>query len=332
MWSKLSVNLAWAAAVLLVCGGAPADEATTQPQALWSLSVVALKAEYMVNEPVLLKAELTNSSERPLTLFWQGVGGGYEFVVGSTKAALSCSNPSHAVSGLRTTRRVASAETIAEALVLNAWCRFSAPGEYVVQCRKWVHYSDPAGVGQEQPEAEPPMRVALLTSVAIRMIPEDSEKMGKLAGSLLQAARDPRWDKRIQATWQLSWLTSEAGLPQLVQGLDSKYEETRSAAVQALGRIGSPAASDVLLSNFGEMRGDAKVQAIRALGKLGIQEARVQIQACQEDESQLVREAALVALAELGDPAAQQKLRDRRADQARSVETLIEQLKSRVGD
>jgi hypothetical protein len=332
MWSTLGADLAWAVGALLVCGSAPGDEATTQAQAPWSLRVVALKAEYMVNEPVLLKGELTNTSERPLTLLWQPYGGGYEFAVGATKAALSSLDTRPAQGGLRTTRRVASGETIGETLVLNAWCRFSAPGDYVVQCRNWSYYYELAGAGQEHPEAEAPVCAAPYTSVAIRIIPEDSDKMGELAGSLLQAARDPRRDKRIEATRQLSWLTSEAALPQLVQGLDGKYEDTRSAAAEALGRIGSPAAIDVLLSNFGQMRGDAKVQAIRALGKLGVQEARVQIQACQGDERSLVREAALLALAQLGDPAAQQPLRERRDEQLRSAERLLEQLKLRGGD
>lgn len=284
----------------------------------WSCSLVPLQAEYMVNEPILARGELTNNSAETLTLL-KAKNRGYEFAVSGDRQATRPRDP-RAGWGLRFAKSVEAGETVNDLPLINEGCRFTKPGEYEVECRKTVYYYASPNLAEGQLQT-----TTVTCSVIITVIPEDTRKMQQLASSLLEEALKPRGDDRYLAMRKLAWVTSEAAAPYLIQAMRSEYADVQRAGVRGLSRIGSDDAKHALLAHFESLKPEAKALAIMLLGSLGVQEARAPITPYLQDGDKNVREAALGALARLGDPAAIQEMNDRQVKQLEAAKREMEE-------
>ncbi|MFW6050363.1 MAG: HEAT repeat domain-containing protein [Myxococcota bacterium] len=153
-----------------------------------------------------------------------------------------------------------------------------------------------------------------------------------------RALEDPRPEMRFQAAGAFAALRPEEALPALRPLVADGDPEVRTAAVEAMGGLGTEArgslapalgdpspevrwAAAVALAELGDDRGagvlranltdrDRVVDAAEALGRLGIREARDDLRALTRRWwiSPLVRAAAAGALARMGDPLGERTL------------------------
>ena len=103
---------------------------------------------------------------------------------------------------------------------------------------------------------------------------------------------------------------SSVALPCLVAMLEDPDVQVRAAAAESLGEIGVPDAVDPLVEVMEGRDEDwsVRARAARSLGKLGDAKAVDPLIASLNDMTVPVREMSVIALGEIGDPAAREAL------------------------
>ncbi len=133
----------------------------------------------------------------------------------------------------------------------------------------------------------------------------NAERMTEVFCKLLQ---DENWEARQQIARALREMGTVRAVEPLGRvALEDENKDVRFAAILALGRIGHPAAIELLLTLI--RNGDSlALDAASALGELGDTRAVESLLALLESENSLVRESAALALGKIGDTRAVEKL------------------------
>jgi hypothetical protein len=116
------------------------------------------------------------------------------------------------------------------------------------------------------------------------------------------AAQDGGYRARTAAARVLGWLGHLGAVEALCATLEGQAREVQLAALDALGRIGSPAAAATLAARLEPCHpAEVRVVAARALGRLGDPSASAVLGSLLGQEHDVAR-AAATALAQLGGP------------------------------
>jgi RNA polymerase sigma-70 factor (ECF subfamily) len=121
----------------------------------------------------------------------------------------------------------------------------------------------------------------------------------------------PRAEVRSAALEALGHLRAVAHLKQIIPHAVGDEPTTRQAAVRALAEIGDPGAAGVLMHVAkGPDGAGVRRAAVEALGRMKVREAQDMLIHLLEDPDAQIQEAAVIALGELGTPAARTALQD----------------------
>lgn len=135
----------------------------------------------------------------------------------------------------------------------------------------------------------------------------------ELGGELRSALeREEDEDARASLVRALARAAGAGAMDVLDEALESPREETRLAAIEALGWVGDPAAIPRLEEALGGSRAE-RLAAIRSLGELAVPEGAPVLQPCLTSDDLAVRQAAAreaVTLAEVLDSEALERLAD----------------------
>jgi HEAT repeat protein len=134
---------------------------------------------------------------------------------------------------------------------------------------------------------------------------EGGEKARKLYAKSLINALDKQTDKEVQAF--LIRQIQRAGKGESIKPLKKFLDDKRlcEPATQALLAIGIPPAEKILLKSLKKVRGANRITLVKALGEMRSKKAVKKIFPFAFDEDDELRQAALFALANIGDPLAE---------------------------
>ncbi|MBL8601334.1 MAG: PilT/PilU family type 4a pilus ATPase [Myxococcales bacterium] len=122
----------------------------------------------------------------------------------------------------------------------------------------------------------------------------------RLVGPVVKLLDDPDWWLRVTACETLSKLKDPRVVPQLIKALDD--EDTRWAAIDALGSIGGDAALGALVKLLGDGRPEVRLEAAQVCARSGAPSALDALRRLStQDPSQEVRTRLLELLRERGD-------------------------------
>ena len=118
---------------------------------------------------------------------------------------------------------------------------------------------------------------------------------------LFLALRDDRWKVRVGAVNALAHHTSsDAIISHLLTLLDDAHLAVRSASARALGRHGSPKATDRLIATLQDSEWVVRKSVAKALGRIGDSRATAPLIEILRAEDSAVRRESMFALARIG--------------------------------
>ncbi|UCE41155.1 MAG: DUF1080 domain-containing protein [Candidatus Aminicenantes bacterium] len=144
-----------------------------------------------------------------------------------------------------------------------------------------------------------------LSAMATFVSQEGGEKARELYAKTLIRSLDRQKNKEVQAF--LIRQLQRTGKKESIKALKRYLDDIKlcEPATQALLTIGTPEAERVLLNALGRATGENRVTLIKALGELKSQKATKKILAFAADKNDKLRQVALFALANIGDPLAE---------------------------
>jgi HEAT repeat protein len=144
-----------------------------------------------------------------------------------------------------------------------------------------------------------------LSALATYVSQEGGEKARELYAKTLVKALKGQNDKEVQAF--LIRQLQKTGKRESIKPLKDYLEDKRlcEPATQALLAIGTPEAEKVLLKALDKKAGTNRITLIKALGELKSQKATKKILPYAADKNDEMRQVALFALANIGDPLAE---------------------------
>jgi len=159
-----------------------------------------------------------------------------------------------------------------------------------------------------------------------RLLSGDLWRVAYNMGVLASAADVPR---RVRALRRISKRDGNVMLPDITAALDDPDLVVRREALLALGRIGTPEATDLLRWYLHEPDAVLRAPTVEAISRTDIPDRMRLLRQAMRDPHNRVRRAAAEALARSGDPEAAEELRRLLADEqdamrrAPSVEAIL---------